>query len=187
MAPLAGTFAVGGDEGERPHVRAGQRLDDERRRFPRQPPLAPLLPRVDEAPRGRVVDDRGACRRECDAASAALRAASDRPRSGRAAASAERRREPDQRVAAVGAERKPGQLAGGAPVRQEDVEQHLSDGTCPPATEAPRLRVNFVKRPRPPRGASRPRRARQPWRGAACCPRDLPRRCRTTSPGTRQV
>src|SRR6185295_11871078 len=89
-------------------------------------PLAALLPRLNEPASAGVVDNRGAGARERQSPATALHATPDRPGAGRATASAERRREADQSVAAPDAERGARKLAGGATVRQEDLQQHTS-------------------------------------------------------------
>ena len=171
VSPLQRPLGVRGHEGERGDVGARQRLDDQGSSRARQPPLTPLLPRLDEAPGACVVDDRGPRRREGDPPSAAFRAPLDRPRTGCAAAGAERRREPDQRVAAVEAKCGTWELAGGTPLRQKHVQQHPVNARRSPVPEASRLCVSFVKKHRPRRAGSRQSRCRTRSREPARCRR----------------
>jgi hypothetical protein len=133
---LACAIGVGRDEGERGDVRPGESLDDETSGCARKPPPAMLLPGMHDPPGTCVVDDRGARRCERQPSPAALCAPLDRPGPGRPAAAAQGWPKPDQRVAAAPAERKPRQLARGATVRQQDVEEHSFDGTATPVTRA---------------------------------------------------
>jgi hypothetical protein len=137
---LQRALPVGGNECQHRRCRARQRLGDDRCRLAREPALSVLLPCLHEAPGGSVVDDRraGACER--DPPAAALGAALDRPGAWGATAAAERRRQPDQRVAAAGAECGPGHAASGASVRQQKVEEHSCDRTGTPVTGVSRSR-----------------------------------------------
>ena len=171
--------AVGRDEREHGRGRPRQRLGDERGRLAGKSPLPVLLPRLHEPPRRLVVDDRGPRGRERDPPAAALGAAPHRPGAGRAAAIAERRRQPDQRVATARAEPGPGHAACGTPVRQQDVEEHCLDRTGSRVTGVSRIRDDCARS----RARTRPARA-APAPGGACCPRRAAapcRRCRARS------
>lgn len=89
---------------------------------------AALLPCPDERGRRGRVRDGGACTREREASSGALRAPRDRPRGGRAAASAERRLELVQRAATLAADDLPRRARGAAgrtTRREEKVDEPL--------------------------------------------------------------
>src|SRR4029077_882601 len=106
------------------------------RSFPAVPRAAPprpaLLPRVNEPARRLVVADRGAGRREGEAASRTFAAPLDWPCRRRGTAVAERRLEHGQLVTAAGAELPAAAAAHDAALRQEQVE-HVSTlrrGVC---------------------------------------------------------
>ena len=186
MPPLERATGVCRNECERRDIRPSEGLDDESRSLTREPSLAPLFPRLNKPPCACVVDDRGSGARKRQPPPAALHATPDRPGAGRAAASAERRRESDQRVATAETERRPGQLTGGTTVRQEDVEQHTFDATSAIRHES----VNESCRLTKSRAGTRLARADPAGGGAGCRrPAAAPcRRCRATcrQTGTRR-
>lgn len=105
VAALERPLAVGGHERDRIDRRPREHLGDELGREPGEAAATALLPLADESLRRLVVDDRGPSRGEREPPSGALRAARYGPGARRAAARAERRREPVQGATAALAER----------------------------------------------------------------------------------
>jgi hypothetical protein len=124
MTATQAAVAVGRHERDRHDVGSGDGVGDETCGLPGQSAQPALLPAADEAADGVVVLDGGSGGRERELPPGAVAAARDRPDGGRATASAERRDDRRQPVAARIAELRARTTTGEATLREEKVEQN---------------------------------------------------------------
>lgn len=127
VAAAAATLGIRRDEDERLAV-VLERLGGHDRCGRGEVPKAPILPRVDEAANGLVVDHRRAGTRESQAPTCALEAAPDRPGGRRTAPLAAGAAKPRQRAEAGAAYLHARKPARDAALRQEEVEQDRGHG-----------------------------------------------------------
>ena len=130
VTPADAAIGIGRHRHERIAGRLPDCLDDQLGGDRGHAALAALLPGTHECPHRRVVDHRGACARERETPPRALAAAPHGPGRRRAAAFAERRRQPRQRPPAPCAELVARLTADEAPARQQEVEQLHASTLC---------------------------------------------------------
>jgi hypothetical protein len=120
---------VAGNEDEGVADRFRDDLGDEARRLLRELPPTSLLPLADERPGASVVGDRGSGVGEGEPPPGAFRAATHRPRPRRAASSAHRLVQSNERGTAAVTERSAERAADSAPLGQEQLE-HAAIVSC---------------------------------------------------------
>ena len=144
MSPPEPAIAIAGHEGDHVDLRPGDPGDDELGGDDREVPAPSFLPRRDEGTCAAVVDERSSGRGEREPPAAALGTASNRPRAGRPAALAPRRRATDESQQARATQRCPRHgrrrriCAGG---RRRGATS--SDATARPVTRVSRIRAGL--------------------------------------------